>query len=79
MANLENHLLMVKIPNKLFLELKNIDGGGNKGDSKQERMFGSVAKIPIANTFNELVEMDFVNYGYYAAFLHIQGAFRDLT
>ena len=26
-------------------------------------MFGRVAKIPTANTFDELVEMDFVDYG----------------
>ena len=34
-----------------------------KDEFKQERMFGRVAKIPIANTSNELVEMDFVDYG----------------
>ena len=38
-------------------------------------MFVGVAKIPIANTFNELVEMDFVDYGGYATFLHIQDTF----
>ena len=31
-----------------------------------------MAKIPIANTFSELVEMDFVDYGGYTEFLHIQ-------
>ena len=38
-------------------------------------MFGRVAKIPIDNAFSELVEMEFVDYGFYAAFLHIQDAF----
>ena len=38
-------------------------GNDKKGEFKQERMFGRVAKIHIANTSNELVEMDFVDYG----------------
>ena len=47
----------------MFRELANIAGGDKKDDSKQERMFGRDAKIPIGNTINELVEMDFVDYG----------------
>ena len=39
-------------------------------------MFGRVSKIPIATAFSELVEIEFADYGDYAAFLHIQGAFR---
>ena len=39
---------------------------------KRERMYGRVAKIPIANTLSELAEMDFEDYGDYATFLHIQ-------
>ena len=31
--------------------------------------------MPISNTFNGLVEMDFVDYGGYAAFLHIPDTF----
>ena len=50
-----------------------------KGDFKQERMFGRVAKIPIANTFIELVEMDFADYGIHAAFLHIQDTFSSFS
>ena len=38
-------------------------------------MLGRVAKIPIANTFSELVEMHFADYGDYAAFLHIRDTF----
>ena len=38
-------------------------------------MFGRVAKIPIANAFSELVELDFVDYGDLETFLHIQDAF----
>ena len=34
-----------------------------------------ISKIPIANTFSELAEMDFVDYGDFAAFLHIQDTF----
>ena len=37
--------------------------------------FGSYAKIPISYTLSELAEMDFADYGGYAAFLHIRGAF----
>ena len=47
-----------------------------KDDSNREGCLG-VAKIHIANNFNELVGMDFVDYGGYAAFLHIQDTFRD--
>ena len=35
-------------------------------------MFGGVAKIIIANTSDELVEMDFADYGDLATFLHIR-------
>ena len=38
-------------------------------------MFGMVAEIPIANTPNELVEMDSVDYGDFATFRHIRGTF----
>ena len=48
---------------------------GKKDDFKQERMFCRAAKIPIADTFNELVEMDFVDYGDLATSLHIQVVF----
>ena len=50
-----------------------------KGDSKQERMFGRLAKIPIANTFSELSEMDFADYGDLATFLHIQATFSRFS
>ena len=48
-----------------------------KDDSKKERMFGRVA-IPIANTSNELVEMDFAGYGDFVAFLNARGSFSRL-
>ena len=38
-------------------------------------MFGGSAKIPIANKFNELVEMDFADYVDFATFLHIRDNF----
>ena len=43
-----------------------------KGDFKQERMFGRAAKIPTANTSNELTEINFADYGDFATFLHIR-------
>ena len=46
-----------------------------KHDFKQERMFGRSAKIPIANTFNEPSEMDFVDYGDLETFLRIRDTF----
>ena len=46
-----------------------------KGDFKQERMFGRVVKILIANNSNELVEMDFADYGGQATFLRIRDTF----
>ena len=42
-------------------------------------MLGRVAEIPIANAFSELVEIDFVGYGDYAAFLQIQDTFSRFS
>ena len=42
-------------------------------------MFGRVAKIPIANTVNELVEMDFADYGDLATFLDIGDIFFAIS
>ena len=50
-----------------------------KGDINQERLFERVAKIPISNTFDELVEMDLLDYVGRAVFLHIQGAFSRFS
>ena len=61
---------------RLFRDPNDIsENGKKKGDFKQERMFGRVTKIPIANTPDGLVEMDFVDYGDFATFLRIQDAF----
>ena len=70
-------LFPVKVPKKIPRALKSIAGNDKKDDPKQDGMFGRVAKIPIANTFNELSEMDFVDYGDLSTFLHIQDTFRD--
>ena len=43
--------------------------------SNRGECFGGVAKIPIAKTFNVLVEMDFVDYGDLWDFLHIRDTF----
>ena len=72
-------MLAVKITKHLFKKIKELAGSDKKGDFNQERMFGWVAKIPIANTSNGLVEMDFVEYGDHAAFLHIQDTFSRFT
>ena len=50
-----------------------------KDDFEQERLNGRVAKILIASTFSELVEMDFVGYGDFATFLHIQDTFSRFS
>ena len=42
-------------------------------------MFGRVAKIPISNTINDLVGMDFVDYVDHATFLHIQDTFSRFS
>ena len=70
----KHHLLTAKNRKESFRELKSVAGNGKNGDFEQERMFGRVAKIPIADTFSELVEMDFADYGDFAALLRIQGA-----
>ena len=72
MENAKTPSIFGKNSEKLFKEIKELAGSDKKGDFKQERMFGRVAKIPIANNFNELAEMDFVDYGGQATFLHIR-------
>ena len=59
----------------MVLKKSNFRGNGEKGEFTQEWMFGRVAKIPVANTFSELVEMDSVDYGRHATFLQIQDIF----
>ena len=74
MANAETSFVYDKNPKKYLGKIKEL-AGNEKDEFEQERMFGRVAKIPISNTFRELAEMDFVNYGDYATFLHIQDTF----
>ena len=66
-----HHLLMVGDSKGIISTSQNDSGEYKKDEFKRERVLACVAKIPIANTLNELVELDFVYYGYYAAFLHI--------
>ena len=72
---LKRRMFSVGIPKKLFREIQEISESDKMDDFKQERMFGRVAKMPIANTFNELADMDFVDHGDLATFLHIQDIF----
>ena len=67
-------MLLAKIPKKLFKDPKDVTGINKRAIQKRKNVCG-VAEIPIANTFDELVEMDFVDYGDFATFLRIQGAF----
>ena len=76
---LKHRLFSVKVPKEIFRKLKSISGNDKEGDFKQERMFGRVAKIPIDNTFSELVEMDFVGYGDLATFAHIRDTFSRFS
>ena len=69
------HLFRLGVPKGLFRYLEILAGSGKKDGFQQERMFGLVSEIPIANTVNGLVEMDFVDCGDYAAFLHIRDSF----
>ena len=68
-------MFAVEIPKRLFEKIKEMADSDKKDDFKQERMVGRVAKMPISNTFSELVEMDFVDYGRHATFLRIQDTF----
>ena len=52
--------------------------GDREDESKQERLFRRVAKIPISLTFNVLEGVDFVDYGdgwvVGGLLIHLQGA-----
>ena len=76
---LKHHLFTAKAPRKLFRKIKLLSENDKKDEFKQERMFGRVAKIPIANTSNELFEMDFVDYGHHATFLHARDTFSRFS
>ena len=76
---LKHHWFSAKVPKKPFRGIKAIGGNGKKGDFKQGRMFGRVAKIFTANTFNGLVEMDFVDYGDLSTFMHIRDTFSRFS
>ena len=69
------HLPLAEIPKGLVRHLEIISENDKKGEFKHERMFGRVAKIPSAITLIGMVKMDFVDYGDYAAFLHIRDTF----
>ena len=74
-GTLKHHLLMAEIPKNIFKDPKAVAENDKRGDFEHERMFGSVTEIPIANTSNEFVEMGFLDYGDFATFLRIRGAF----
>ena len=42
-------------------------------------MFRRVGKIPIGNTLNELVGMDFLDYGDFSTFLYIRDTFSRFS
>ena len=73
---MKHHLFAAKIPKKLFKKIKELGDNDKKDEFKKERMFGRVAKIPIADTFVELVEMDFVDYGDVKPFCTFEILFR---
>ena len=76
---LKHHLFSAKVTKKLFREIKANGENDKKGDSEQERMFGRVIKIHIVNTFSELVEMDFADYGDLVTFLRIRDTFSRFS
>ena len=74
MANAETSFVCGKKIPKIFRKIKNWLTV-TKDEFEKERAFGRVAKIPISDTFDELVGMDFVDYGGGATFLHIRDTF----
>ena len=70
----KRRLFMAEIAMKLFREIRNIDGA-IKGRYPTGKDVWESSGNAIANTFNESVAMDFVDFGGYADFLHIRGAF----
>ena len=78
-GTLMRHLFPAVAQAKLFRHLKILAGNGKKDECVQERMFRIVAEIPMTNTFSDLVELNFVDYGGYAAFLHIHDTFSRFS
>ena len=46
-----------------------------EGEFKQGRLSRTVGKITTADTFDEIAEMDFVDYGDVETFLHLRDTF----
>ena len=76
---LKRHSLSAEIAKELFIEIDAIAEKTKKGDRKQERMFGRVAKIPLANAFSELAVMHFADYGDLATFLRSRDTFSRFS
>ena len=79
-GKLRNITCLLRKSQRSILKSSNLlHGGDKKDDFKQGRMFGRVAKIPIANTPNELAAVDFADYGDFATFLHIQATLSRIS
>ena len=79
MGNVETSLVRGKIHRNFPKSQMVLRGTIKKADFKHERMFGRVAKIPTANTFDELIEIDFVEYGEFAKFLRAHVTFSRFS
>ena len=76
---MKHHLFTAKNPKNIFKELGAVEENDIKDDVEEGRMFDRVSKIPIASTFDELVEMCFADYGDFATFLRIQATFSRFS
>ena len=65
---MKHHLSAAKTPGKLFKKIKELEDNDKRMILRKKECLGGYQKIPIASTFDELVEMDFSDYGDYAAF-----------
>ena len=76
---LKHHLFMAENTKNLCKRPKDVSGNDKRAISNRKECLGWLRKMPIANTFNELVEMDFVDYGDFATVLQIRGTFPRLS
>ena len=75
LITLNRHIYNMRVRKKLFKAIRENTLNDKKDESGQGGFFQRSANIPISGTFNDLAEMDFVDYGVGGTFLYMRYTF----
>ena len=67
-----------RIRNGIFRNIREISQNDKKDGFTQELCLVGVARLPISSAFNELLDLDFVDYGDHVTCLHSEDTLRAL-